>query len=215
MTALFSANKGTWFTPPEIIKRVHAVMGGIDLDPASCAKANEIVGAKQFFTAADDALNRPWRGRVFVNPPGTCVTNPILATWDMSGEKPKIKRLPGYFTVCGNANVCSCDLPSKFWQKLMVEFTEGRVTSAIYLGFSLNQLSTLQCGMYIEGEDSPRKYSRSPMDFPLCIIKQRLKFLDSETLEPVPGPTQHNFVSYINGTGMKFRAEFSSLGACK
>jgi hypothetical protein len=206
VTALFSANKGEWFTPPEIIKRVHAVMGGIDLDPASCAKANEIVGANIYYTAKDDALSKNWFGRVFVNPPGTCPTDYLkLVMYDDNGkllEKPK--KLPGYFTVCGNANVCSCNLPQRFWEKLMYEYEAGRVSCAIYLGFSLNQLCTLQTITH-----------KSPMDFPLCILKQRLKFLDSGTLLEVPGPTQHNFVSYINGTGMKFRAEFSSLGACK
>jgi len=190
--ALFSANKGEWFSPPEIIKRVHAVMGGIDLDPCSCFDANQVVGATNYFTAADDALNLPWLGRVFVNPPGTC---------------PKILK---QFSVCGKEKVCQCDLPRRFWRKLMHEFTALRVTSAIYLGFSLNQLSTLQ-----EQATQYTDYFRSPLDFPICILKQRLKFLDSETLEPVPGPTQHNFVSYINGTGMRFRAEFQSLGACK
>jgi hypothetical protein len=210
MTALFSANKGEWFTPPEIIKRVHAVMGGIDLDPASCAQANEIVGAKEFWTDDDNSLNRAWHGRVFVNPPGTCTVNPTKVEVVYKDGEPKVKRLPGYFMVCENANVCSCDLPRKFWNKLMMEFHGGRVSCAVYLGFSLNQLATLQTGNTYYGCTNT-----SPVDFPLCILRERLRFLDSETLEPVPGPTCHNFVSYVNGSGMKFRAEFSSLGACK
>jgi hypothetical protein len=210
VTALFSANKGEWFTPPEIIKRVHAVMGGIDLDPASCAKANTIVGAKQFFTAADDALNRPWHGRVFVNPPGTCPRGVVERYEDSYTGTIVVKE--ERFSVCGKTKVCTCDLPRKFWNKLMLEFSEGRVSCAIYLGFSLNQLATLQASSVPGLEGCTFK---SPLDFPICVLRQRLKFLDSETLLPVPGPTQHNFVSYVNGSGMKFRAEFSSLGACK
>jgi ParB family chromosome partitioning protein len=57
-----------WWTPPEYIERARAVLGEIDLDPATCAEAQEIVRATRTFTKADDGLRHEWRGRVFLNP---------------------------------------------------------------------------------------------------------------------------------------------------
>lgn len=64
-----SGGENCWFTPPHIIEATRAVLGAIDLDPASCAEANEVVRAKKFYTAEDDGLEKPWRGRVWLNPP--------------------------------------------------------------------------------------------------------------------------------------------------
>lgn len=58
-----------WYTPPQFIASVVKVMGGIDLDPASCEVANKVVGAKAFFTAEQDGLALKWSGRVWLNPP--------------------------------------------------------------------------------------------------------------------------------------------------
>lgn len=57
------------YTPSKYIDAARGVLGGIDLDPASCLKANQIVQAKRYFTAKDDGLRHPWKGRVWLNPP--------------------------------------------------------------------------------------------------------------------------------------------------
>lgn len=58
-----------WYTPSPIIEAARSLMRGIDLDPASSPVANETVRATEVFTIADDGLSRPWRGRVWLNPP--------------------------------------------------------------------------------------------------------------------------------------------------
>lgn len=58
-----------WYTPTYIIEAAKEVMGGIDLDPASCDLANDSVGAERYFTEKDNGLDKEWFGRVWLNPP--------------------------------------------------------------------------------------------------------------------------------------------------
>lgn len=64
-----NSGNNEWYTPADYIELANEVMDHIDLDPASSERANEVVKAKQFFTAEDSGLEHPWAGTVWMNPP--------------------------------------------------------------------------------------------------------------------------------------------------
>lgn len=96
------------FTPPHVIEAARRLMGGIELDPASCDRANVIVKAERYFTKevpATQAIN--WYCKsAWLNPPG--------------GLDP-----------FGGSN-------QKWWfEKLLSSYRLGRVQQACFLSFNL------------------------------------------------------------------------------
>ena len=58
-----------WGSPPAYVEAARAMMGGIDLDPFSNARAQEVVKAGTFWTKEDDGLAQQWFGKTWANPP--------------------------------------------------------------------------------------------------------------------------------------------------
>jgi phage N-6-adenine-methyltransferase len=76
-----------WYTPSYVIEAAREVLGSIDLDPASCALANETVKATRYFTKDDDGLSKAWGSieqplHVWCNPPYGKINNKsLIALW--------------------------------------------------------------------------------------------------------------------------------------
>lgn len=66
---VYSSKSNEYYTPVEILDAAKRVLGGIDLDPASCEDAQKNVGATRYYTKEDDGLAHDWIGRVWLNPP--------------------------------------------------------------------------------------------------------------------------------------------------
>ena len=96
---LYSSNSSEWYTPPEIIYKVCDVLGEIDLDPCSDSFDKPNIPAKNIFTKKDDALNKEWFGRVYMNPPyGNVIdkwTEKLSDEYDKERVQEAIALLPG------------------------------------------------------------------------------------------------------------------------
>ncbi len=90
------------YTPPAIMDAVREVLKQIDLDPASCSKANEVVKASSFFSSETNGLNMRWRGKVFLNPPFD-----DWPAWLAKLEKEIATKRVKEAVVIGPANVCA------------------------------------------------------------------------------------------------------------
>lgn len=182
--AQHSSKSWDHYTPADIVSKVKEVLGDIDLDPASSWLAQKTVQANQWFGLrdpscpekihVDDGLAVPWYGTVYLNPPGgnTCLVRPELSEISRS-------------------------YPVVWWLKLCSEYMCGNVTSAIYMGFSLEQMASTQ----LDG-------TPSILDFPFCVPSKRLCFdYPADTREGKPiatsgvvggkQPTHSNVIVYL------------------
>lgn len=65
-----TAKSAEWYTPSKYIEAARQVMGTIDLDPASCFEANQIVKATRYYTREQNGLEQPRVAQaLWLNPP--------------------------------------------------------------------------------------------------------------------------------------------------
>jgi len=80
--AVLQSISNEWYTPPQYIDAARVVLGRIDLDPASCEEANEIVKAETYYTVEDDGLAHDWAGTIWLNPPYGRLADDFVARLD-------------------------------------------------------------------------------------------------------------------------------------
>ena len=88
-----SAKSAEWYTPKAIVESARLILGHIDLDPASCKAANQVVKATQYYDKMHDGLNQLWSGTVFCNPPGGKLNNKSIPKlfWQKLMSSPEVK----------------------------------------------------------------------------------------------------------------------------
>lgn len=83
VTAVSAASEhdgDTWGTPPEYAEAARKVMGGIELDPASNERAQEVIRAERWYGKEQNGLSQPWSARsVWLNPP---YSMPLIAQFE-------------------------------------------------------------------------------------------------------------------------------------
>lgn len=108
-------------------------------------------------------------------------------------------------------------LVNAFWRKAILEWLAGRVDQLVWIGYSLEQLQTLQ----------QAGASDTPLSFPTCFTSKRIAFVENEAKkaerqakEIAAGkkpsdknsPTHSNYISYIGPNVDAFVAEFRQYG---
>jgi hypothetical protein len=109
---------------------------------------------------------------------------------------------------------------AEFWLKLVTEWAAGRISCATWIGYSLEQLQTLQIAC--DPPDAP-----TPLDYSICYPKRRIAFIENEAKKaeritkqiaagkkPSKGssPSHGNYIAYLGYCELKFYDVFSRFG---
>lgn len=142
-----------WYTPEGIIDAARALMGEIDLDPATCHAAQQVIQAVDWYTKDDDGLTQGWFGRVWCNPPYSYpliekFTQKALAEYD-AGHITEGLMLVNNCTDAAWFVAMAERFPlmftkgrSKFWQEDQRTFATRQGQAIFYLGLNVERFHT-------------------------------------------------------------------------
>lgn len=177
-----------YYTPPNIIEAARAVMGSIELDPASSAQANARIGAARYFTEEINGLAQPWvTPSLWMNHPygkseQKCAPNCRKKTCARRGFHSEAFK-PGN---------------TEWINKLVEEYECGNVKQACCITFA----------------STSEKWFRPLLKQPQCFLYGRISFILPNG-EPLRGNTKGSVVTYFGRNVAKFAAEFEKLGQIK
>jgi hypothetical protein len=117
--AQHSSKTNEHYGPRWLTDGAHELMGGIDLDPASCEEANKIVRATTFYALPQDGRRLPYFGKVYNNPPG--------GSCEWPGPLPRNRKRDH-------------SSPALWWAILAHWWERGIVDQAIFVIFNLETL---------------------------------------------------------------------------
>ncbi len=101
-------------------------------------------------------------------------------------------------------------LVAEFWHRLIDAWEAREIVGAIWIGYSLEQLQTLQ-GYEV----------RSPLAFPICIPDRRIAFVESKARriarladgrKRATSPSHGNYITYIGRAPARFARVFGAFG---
>lgn len=119
---LVASNENEWYTPAKYVDAARLVLGTIELDPASCKRANKIVKAKSIYTAKDDSLHQPWTGRLWLNPPYGRLAGEFIRRLVLEYEAGEVKAAIALV----NAHCTDTDWFTPLWNYVLC-FTDHRI----------------------------------------------------------------------------------------
>lgn len=106
-------------------------------------------------------------------------------------------------------------LVAEFWKKLSAQWADCGIDQFVWIGYSLEQLQTLQ------------KCNATPLDFPLCITSRRIAFVENEAKRAEriakliaqgkspnqkSTPSHSNYIAYGGMNMHEFGRVFSQFG---
>jgi hypothetical protein len=216
-----SSESNEHFSPSKVVEPGRILLRGFDLDPASCEVANtRLIRAPHYFDRAMDGFNRPWFGKVWLNPPGGICDNlgRLVLAERKTGKKkrPSCKVSGACGLPPGHEHKQQTSAAKAWWFKLLHEYMSGRVLSAVYLGFNLELQQTTQQRCF-----NSNGYP-SVLHFPTCYPDTRLRFFcptPEGDIEEGTQPTHANIIVYLPPQwsvleSQRFKALYEEIGHC-
>lgn len=205
------------FTPEYILDAARVALGGtIHLDPASSPEANARVKAKRFYTERDDFYAMSWAcPTMLLNPPGGLCDRNFRRVIRKNGDTPPCTVTGACGLMPGHTHQEVESSAKRWWFRLAQEYRLRAVKRAIFIGFSLEMLQTMQVDtpedLTLRGTSLGARTLPTPLDFPLCFPRTRIpydKFAGGEITKG-SSPPHASFIAFLSGVESE-RAQRSS-----